>query len=66
MSLANVDEMAKDNSGVKYLQVRQNSFDRTVDAKGMKKNTPKKPFVYFNYDYNKKNQKQMGRRGNSN
>ena len=36
MDLAYVDKLAKDNNGVKYLLVRQNLFDRTVDAKGMK------------------------------
>ena len=36
MDLAYVDELAKVNDGVKYLLVRQNLFDRTVDAKGMK------------------------------
>ena len=36
MDLAYLDKLAKDNSGVKYLPVRQDLFDRTVDAKGMK------------------------------
>ena len=36
MYLAYVDKLAKDNNGVKYLLVRQDLFDRTVDAKGMK------------------------------
>ena len=36
MDLAYVDQLAKDNTGVKYLLVRQDLFDRTVDAKGMK------------------------------
>ena len=35
MDLAYVDKLAKDNDGVKYLLVRQQLFDRTVDAKGM-------------------------------
>ena len=34
--LAYVDKMAKKNNGVKYLLVRQDLFDRTVNAKGMK------------------------------
>ena len=34
--LAYVDKQAKDNNGVKYLLVRQDLCDRTVDAKGMK------------------------------
>ena len=36
MDLAYVDKLAKENNGVKYLPVRQNLFDRTVNAKGMK------------------------------
>ena len=36
MDLAYVDKLAKANNGVKYLLVRQDLFDRTVDAKGMK------------------------------
>ena len=34
--LAYVDKLAKENNGVKYLLVRQDLFDRTVNAKGMK------------------------------
>ena len=36
MVLAYVDELAKDKNGLKYLLVRQDLFDRTVDAKIMK------------------------------
>ena len=36
MDLAFVDKLAKENNGVKYLLVRQDLFDRTVDAKGLK------------------------------
>ena len=36
MDLAYVDKLARDNNGVKYQLVRQDLFDRTVDAKGMK------------------------------
>ena len=36
MDLAFVDKLAKDNNGVKYLLVRQDMFDRTVDAKRMR------------------------------
>ena len=36
MDLAYVDKLAEDNNVVKYLLVRQDLFDRTVDAKGMK------------------------------
>ena len=34
--LAYVDILAKENNGVKYLLVRQDLFDRTVNAKGMR------------------------------
>ena len=33
MDLAYVDKLAKENNGVKYLLVRQDLFDRTVNAK---------------------------------
>ena len=36
MDLAYVDKLAKENNGAKYLLVRQDLFDRTVNAKGMK------------------------------
>ena len=36
MDLAYVYKLAKDNNGVKYNLVRQDLFDRTVAAKGMK------------------------------
>ena len=36
MDLAYVDKLAKDKNGVKYLLVRQDLFDRTAGAKGMK------------------------------
>ena len=36
MDLAYVDKLAKENNGVKYLLVRQDLFDRTVNAKVMK------------------------------
>ena len=36
MNLAYVAKLTKDNNGVKYLLVRQDPFDKTVDAKGMK------------------------------
>ena len=36
MDLGDVDKLSKDNNGVKYLLVREDLFDRTVDAKGMK------------------------------
>ena len=36
MNLAYVDKLAKENNGVNYLLVRQDLFDRTVNAKAMK------------------------------
>ena len=36
MDLAYIDKFAIENNGVKYLLVRQDLFDRTVNAKGMK------------------------------
>ena len=36
MDLAYVVKLAKENNSVKYLLVRQDLFDRTVNAKGMK------------------------------
>ena len=36
MDLAYVDKLSKDNNGVKYLLVRQDLFERTVNARGMK------------------------------
>ena len=47
MDLACVDKLAKDNIGVKYLLVRQDLFDRTVDAKGMKKKDSKETVKTF-------------------
>ena len=35
MDLAYVDKLAKENNGVKYLLVPQDSFDRTVNAEEM-------------------------------
>ena len=36
MDLIYVDKLVKDNNGEKFLPVRQDLFDRTVDAKGLK------------------------------
>ena len=36
MDFAYVDKLAKENNGVKFLLARQDLFDRTVKAKGMK------------------------------
>ena len=47
LDLAYVDKLAKDISGVKYLLVRQDLFDRTVDAKGMKSKDSKETVRAF-------------------
>ena len=62
MDLAYVDKLAKDNNGVKYLLVRQDLFDRTVDAKGMKtKDSRETICAFFDYDYKKEStQKNLG------
>ncbi len=55
MDLAYVDKLSKDNSGVKYLIVRQDLFDRTVDAKGMKTKDSKETVKTFSKRITKKN-----------
>ena len=53
--LAYVDKLAKDNNGVKYLLVRQDLFDRTVDAKGIKSKDSKETVLAFLSMITKKN-----------
>ena len=62
MDLAYVDKPAKDNTGVKYLLVRQDLFDRIVDAKGMKIKVSKETVrAFFDFDYKKESiQKILG------
>ena len=55
MDLAYVDKLAKDNNGVKYLLFRQDLFDRTVDAKGMKTKNSKETVHAFLTMITKKN-----------
>ena len=55
LDLAYVDKLAEDNNGVKYLLVRQDLFDRTVDAKGMKTKDSKKTVKTFSKLITKKN-----------
>ena len=57
MDLANVDKLAKDNNGngVKYLLVRHDLFDRTVDAKGVKTKDSKETARAFLSMITKKN-----------
>ena len=55
MDLAYVDKLAKENSGVKYLIVHQDLFDRNVDAKGMKRKDSKETVRAFLTMITKKN-----------
>ena len=55
MDLAYVDKKAKDNNCVKDLLVRQDVFDRTVDAKGMKIKDSKETVCAFLTIITKKN-----------
>ena len=64
MDLAYVDKLAKDNNGVKYLLVRQDLFDRTLDAKGIKTKDLKEAVKTFSKVITKKNRpKKLGRSG---
>ena len=55
MDLACVDKPAKVNNSVKYFLVRQDLFDRTVDAKGMKTKDSKETVCAFLTMITKKN-----------
>ena len=55
MDLAYVDKLAKQNNGVKYLLVRQDLFDRTVNAKGMKTKDSQETVKAFSSMITKKN-----------
>ena len=55
MDLAYFDKLARNNNGVKYLLVRQDLFDRTVDAKGMKTKDSKETVRAFLSLITKKN-----------
>ena len=55
MDLAYVDKLAKDNYSLKYLLVRQNLFDRAVDAKGKKTKDSKETILAFLTMITKKN-----------
>ena len=55
MYLAFVDKLAEYNNGVKYLLVRQNMFDRTVDAKGLKQKKSKQTVKIFSKMITKRN-----------
>ena len=55
MDLAYVDKLAKENNGVKYLLVRQDLFDRTVNAKGMKTKDSQETVKAFSSKTTKRN-----------
>ena len=55
MDLAYVDKLAKENNGVKYLLVRPDLFDRTVNAKGMKTKDSHETVKTFSYMVTKMN-----------
>ena len=55
MDLAYVDKLAKHNNDVKYHLVRQDLFDRTVDAKGMKSKVSKETLRGILTMFTKKN-----------
>ena len=56
MDLAYVDELEKENNGVKYSLVRQDLFHRTVNAKGMKTKDSQKTVKAFSSMTTKRNQ----------
>ena len=55
MDLAYVDKLAKENNGVKYLLVRQDLFDRTVNAKEMKTKVSQETVKTFSSMITKRN-----------
>ena len=55
LDLAYVDKLARENNGVKYLLVRQDLFDRTVNAKGMKTKDSQETVRAFSSMINKRN-----------
>ena len=55
MDLASVDKLAEENNGVKYLLVRQDLFDRTVNARRMKTKDSRETVKAFSSMITKKN-----------
>ena len=55
MDIAYVVELAKENNGVKYLLVRQDFFDRIVNAEGMKTNDSQETVKAFSSMITKRN-----------
>ena len=56
MNWAFVDKLAEDNNGVSFLIVRQDMFDRRVDAEGMKTKDSKETVKIFSKMITKENQ----------
>ena len=59
MDLAYVDKLAKENNGVKYLLVRQDLFDRTVNDEGMKTKDSQETVSAFSSMITKKNRPKL-------
>ena len=57
--IAYVDELAKENNGVKYLLARQDLFERTVNAKGMKTKGSPETMKAFSSMITKRNRPKM-------
>ena len=57
MDLAYVDKLSKKNNGVKYLLVRQDLFDRTVNAEGMKAKDSQETVKAFSSMITKRNRR---------
>ena len=55
MDLAYVVKLAKNNNGLKYLLVRQDLFDRTVNARGMKTKDSQETVKAFSFMITKRN-----------
>ena len=55
MDLAFVDKLAKENNGVNYFLVRQDFFDRTVNARGMNTKDPQETVKAFSSMITEKN-----------
>ena len=55
MDLAYVDKLAKEKNGVKYLLIRQDLFDRTVNAEGLKTKDSQETMKAFSSMITKRN-----------
>ena len=55
MDLAYVDNLAEENNGVKFLLIRQDLFDRTVNAKGMETKDSQETVKAFSSTITKRN-----------